>query len=60
MERVYEDKHYNIPEVTEAFTSCTRQINRHAASLVVVCLNKVYELLIPFLEQVLENLVKKK
>lgn len=50
MLRAYEDKEYEITEMTAAFEKFERKANRHSATLVLICLNKLCEILIKVCE----------
>ena len=57
---IYDDKKYECPETTHDFLVGKKLINRHASTLVLACLIKLFDNLIPMLEITLENLSKKK
>jgi hypothetical protein len=47
---------YEIEEVTKSIISGERQVNRQAATLVLVCAIKLFDLLIPHLDKILDYL----
>ena len=50
---VYEDKLHNDPIVTEAFKSGKRKVNIHASTLVIECINRMYDKIISLSEEIL-------
>ena len=56
MNSVYEDKKYEVTEITQAYLSCVSQVNHNAATLVIECLIKMLDLLIPLLDRALDDL----
>lgn len=59
MLRIMNLKDYEIEEVSQGFHSCECRVNRHAATLVLTVVNKLFDLLIPHLEKTLEYLTQK-
>ena len=55
MEKVYLDSTYEVPELTEMFEKKERKINKDAAALVVICSNKLYQLMHDYAFQIIRN-----
>lgn len=60
MMKFYDDKRYNCQERSLEFAEGEALVNRHAATLVLNCLIKLLDLLIPNLDKTFEDLNKKK
>ena len=50
--KINEDKNYEDPVLTEQFKNSEKQLNRNAATLVLVCINKLFELLVKLCEDI--------
>lgn len=59
MFRIYDEKNYDWPAQTQAFLQCQTEINRHSATLVLSVLIKLYDMLIPHLDKILDYLSKR-
>ncbi len=46
MMRVYEDKNYEDSKLMEEFKTCKKRVNMHSSTLVIICLIKLFEILI--------------
>lgn len=53
MMTVYEDKEFD-EEILDKFDGCEASINRHSTTLVLICVNKLYDILVKFAIFVLE------
>lgn len=53
MMTVYEDKEFD-EEILGRFDKCEVPINRHSTTLVLICVNKLYEILLKFALHVLD------
>lgn len=60
MMRAMNEKDYEIEEVTKALVNCERSINRHAATLVLLCLIKCFKNLEPHIDKVMDLIAHKK
>jgi hypothetical protein len=56
MLKIYEEKDYEDKNETRSFETFEKIVNRHASTLVIVCMNKMYELLIKQCETVQNDL----
>jgi hypothetical protein len=56
MLKIYEEKDYEDKNETMQFETFEKIVNRHASTLVIVCMNKMYELLIKQCETVQNDL----
>jgi hypothetical protein len=56
MLKVFEDKGYENHEKNHAFASGTNAVNHHAASLVLSCLIKLMDSIIPILDSCFDDL----
>lgn len=55
MLKVYEDKHYETPEVLQALKDCKIKVNRNAISLVYSSVIKIFEILLNQCNEALAN-----
>lgn len=53
MLKVYDDKNYNDPQLTKMFQTYERQVNRHAVTLVLNCVTKLFDILVDLCESIL-------
>lgn len=60
MLKVYDDKNYNDPQLTKMFQTYERQVNRHAVTLVLNCVTKLFDILVDLCESILNQNTKLK
>lgn len=56
MLKVYDNKKYEMEEITQAFLNGHKEINRHAATLVLSVIIKLFDSLLCILDKVYEIL----
>ncbi len=52
MLRIYEDKNYEDPCVIEDIDNMKIEVNRHASTLVLICILKMLQILLNIIERV--------
>ena len=48
MQKVYTDKSYEDPQIIKMFKNFEKKINVNASTLVIVCINKLYQIMLQY------------
>lgn len=50
--KAYDDKNYEDPKLLEDFNNYKRKVNLHAATLVIICAIKLFDMLIKPIQEI--------